>query len=67
MNIKRETFAERVKKDWKRNRSLYILVIHVLIFYPCFSMNMFWAGHGGLFTARVMQKLRYILCWGKQR
>ncbi len=36
MNIKRETFAERVKKDWKRNRSLYILVIPVLIFYLIF-------------------------------
>lgn len=36
MNIKKETFSERAKKDWRRNHSLYILVIPVLIFYFIF-------------------------------
>lgn len=31
-----ESFAVRVKKDWKRNRSLYVLVIPVILFYLLF-------------------------------
>ncbi len=33
---KSETLAVRAKKDWKRNKSLYLLVIPVLLFYICF-------------------------------
>lgn len=33
---KSETLAARAKKDWKRNKSLYLLVIPVLLFYICF-------------------------------
>ncbi len=36
MNIKNETFLAQVRKDWKRNHSLYILVVPVLIFYLIF-------------------------------
>lgn len=31
-----ESFGVRVKKDWQRNRSLYILVIPVILFYLLF-------------------------------
>lgn len=31
-----ESFSVRVKKDWKRNRSLYVLVIPVILFYLLF-------------------------------
>lgn len=31
-----ESFAVRVKKDWQRNRSLYVLVIPVILFYLLF-------------------------------
>lgn len=33
---KSETLAARAKKDWKRNKSLYLLVVPVLLFYICF-------------------------------
>ena len=33
---KNETLAARAKKDWKRNKSLYLLVVPVLLFYICF-------------------------------
>lgn len=32
----RESFSFRVKKDWKRNRSLYLLVLPVILFYVLF-------------------------------
>lgn len=32
----RDSFSIRVKKDWKRNRSLYLLVIPVILFYILF-------------------------------
>lgn len=32
----RESFSFRVKKDWKRNRSLYLLVLPVILFYILF-------------------------------
>lgn len=31
-----ESFSVRVKKDWKKNRSLYLLVIPVILFYLLF-------------------------------
>ena len=33
---KSESLAARAKKDWKRNKSLYLLVVPVLLFYICF-------------------------------
>ncbi len=30
------SFGVRVKKDWKRNRSLYIMFIPVVLFYVLF-------------------------------
>ena len=36
MNEKKESFSMRAKKDWKRNHSLYLLVLPVLIFYLIF-------------------------------
>lgn len=33
---KSETFAERAKRDWKRNKALYFMVIPVILFYICF-------------------------------
>lgn len=35
-NQNRESFSYRMKKDWIRNRSLYVIVIPVLIFYIVF-------------------------------
>ena len=32
----RESFSIRVKKDWKRNRSLYLMVLPVILFYILF-------------------------------
>lgn len=34
--MKRNSFAARAKKDWQRNKALYILVIPVLLFYILF-------------------------------
>lgn len=34
--MKQKSFLKRVKVDWKRNKSLYILVIPVLLFYLIF-------------------------------
>lgn len=34
--MKTESFAARVKRDWKKNKSLYVLVLPVLIFYFLF-------------------------------
>jgi putative aldouronate transport system permease protein len=35
--MKSETFKERVKKDFKKNKELYLLVLPVVIFYIIFS------------------------------
>ena len=32
----RESFWIQVKKDWKRNRSLYLMVLPVILFYILF-------------------------------
>lgn len=34
--MKQESFKVRVKKDWSRNKSLYLLVVPVLVFYLLF-------------------------------
>ena len=34
--MKKQSFSQRVKKDFKRNRALYLLVLPVLIFYIVF-------------------------------
>lgn len=33
---KKERFALRAKKDWKKNKTLYFMIIPVLIFYLVF-------------------------------
>ena len=34
--MKEKTFARRARADWKRNRTLYLLVVPVIIFYIVF-------------------------------
>ena len=34
--MKQSSFFYRVKKDWMRNRSLYLMIIPVLIFFILF-------------------------------
>ena len=36
MKTKKEKFSYRVKRDWVRNKSLYILIIPVIVFYAVF-------------------------------
>ena len=39
------SFGVRVKKDWKRNRSLYIMFIPVVLFYVLFMYKQIGRAH----------------------